>query len=1142
MPKNSDDFYAKPGDVTAFIERWRASGAGERSNAQSFLNELCDLIGVPHPDPACEDDAANEYIFEKSISMPTPEGKATTGYIDLYKRGSFILENKQGSDPDEDAKPLSERMRRRRLRRKTGTAKRDTPAWFEAMKAARNQAAAYARALPPAERPPFILVIDVGYFIEVFSDFTGGGEYVAYPDQNNYRIRIEGLTDHAAIDRLRAVWLDPASLDESKKRARVSRDIADKLARLARTFEAQGRDPGTVADFLMRLIFTMFAEDVGLLPNECFTELLIRLRRTPEHFAFQMQDLWDKMQHGGFSSALNVKVRHFNGGLFENVEALPLSQDQLELLIEASEADWRDVEPAIFGTLLERALDPRERHKLGAHFTPRAYVERLVMPTVIEPLRAEWQVAADTARYLHEEGEEKKALHTLRAFHDHLCGVRVLDPACGSGNFLYVTLEHMKRLEGEVLEMLDSYGGGEQQLRTVDPHQFLGLEINPRARAIADLVLWIGYFQWHFRSRGNPRFQEPIISKFENIVERDAVLAYDERVPRLDADGAPVTRWDGQTMKLHPVTGEPVPDESAHEPLYDYANPRPAAWPAADYVVGNPPFVGIVRMRESLGDGYTESIRKAYPGLPASVDYVMYWWHKAALLLRESKIKRFGFITTNSVTQTLSRRVIQMHMDAKPPLSIAFAIPDHPWVESSDGADVRIAMTCATLGNNSGELHFTEKNSKNADIISSKYNVDIYSNLNTIDTNDLSNIISNDKLASMGVKLHGSGFILEDDDIKILIKNELNIKYIKKYMNGRDLIQSNRSLHVIDLFDANVKDIQKENPEIYQLIHERVKPERDVSRDQRNRENWWLYGRPRNEFRKALFDINRYIATTRTAKHRIFVFLESKIIPESKIVAIALDDAYYLGVLSSRIHVQWSLRTGAFLEDRPNYNHSDCFGKFPFPDATEEQKSKIREIGERLDAFRKERQAQHPDLTLTGMYNVLEKLRGGEALTKKEKEIHEQGLVTVLREIHDALDAAVAEAYGWPADLAEEEVLRRLVALNAERAGEERNGLVRWLRPEYQAPGEAPVQTQTELAGMPEEAAPTAGEKQEWPETLKERIAAVRGLLRTAGQPLSAREVARNFMRARVDKVEDILDFLAFDRSIRRTDDGRYAA
>ncbi len=541
---------------------------------------------------------------------------------------------------------LSQAAKVKLLRAKKGTAQRGTAAWDEAMLKARGQAEQYARALPASEgRPPFLVVVDVGHSIELYSEFTRtGGNYVPFPDPRSHRFLLGQLGDEQTRETLRLVWTDPLALDPARRSARVTREIAEKLGRLAQSLEASKHSAEVVATFLMRALFTMFAEDMELLPKDSFLNLLESLHGHAEQFVPMVEELWGRMKTGGFSTVLREKILRFNGGLFENATALPLNDDQFELLIEASRADWRDVEPAIFGTLLERALNPVERHRLGAHYTPRSYVERLVLPTVVEPLRAEWDAVKAAAVTLDRQGNQKEAAAEVQSFHRRLCEIRVLDPACGTGNFLYVTLEHLKRLEGEVFNALDRLGHEQAVLEmagfTVDPHQLLGLEVNPRAAAIAELVLWIGYLQWHFRTRGRVAPPEPIIKNFRNIECRDAVLAYDRAEPVFDANGQAVTRWDGRTLKKHPVTGESVPDEAARVPLLSYVNPRPAEWPAADFIVGNPPFIGNKRMRQALGDGYVETLRKAWHNVPETVDFVMYWWQHAADLLRKKSLLR----------------------------------------------------------------------------------------------------------------------------------------------------------------------------------------------------------------------------------------------------------------------------------------------------------------------------------------------------------------------------------------------------------------------------------------------------------------------------------------------------------------------
>ena len=518
-----------------------------------------------------------------------------------------------------------------------------TKGFDDALMRARAQAEGYARALPAAEgRPPFLLVVDVGHVIELYAEFTrSGATYTPFPDPRSHRILLTDLHDPAVRRRLRTLWLDPMALDPARASAKVTREVAVKLATVARALEADGHAPEPVAAFLTRCLFSMFAEDVELLPQAeagggAFVALLRRWRDDPATLRQMLRVLWTDMDRGGFSPALARQVLRFNGKLFkgwgQDDYVLPLARQHIDGLLDAATADWREVEPAIFGTLLERALDPAERHALGAHYTPRAYVERLVLPTVVEPLRADWAdtqaaalLLATEANALEGREREKKlaeARAEIKRFHHALCTVRVLDPACGSGNFLYVTLEHLKRLEGEVLNQLEALGQTQGQLgfegETVTLQQLRGIEINERAAALAELVLWIGYLQWHIRTFGNASVAEPVIHDYANIEHRDAVLAYDGQEPMRDAAGALVTRWDGRTFKVHPVTGEQVPDETALVPQWRYLNPRPAEWPQADFIVGNPPFIGNKRMRDALGDGYVEALRGAWPDVPES--------------------------------------------------------------------------------------------------------------------------------------------------------------------------------------------------------------------------------------------------------------------------------------------------------------------------------------------------------------------------------------------------------------------------------------------------------------------------------------------------------------------------------------------
>lgn len=1150
--------------IQDFITRWKESAAAERANYQLFLSELCDVLEVARPQPSQADDEQNAYVFERAVTFHNIDGSTSNGRIDLYKRGCFVLEAKQGSDQGQSTASLSsgaaEGQSTKGRKGRRGTATRGTRGWDVAMREAQGQAEQYVRALAPSEgNPPFVIVVDVGYSIEIYSDFSRAGKtYVPFPDARSHRILIDDLTRDETRERLRLVWTEPMALDPSRRSARVTRVVAERLAALARSLEDSGYEPERVANFLMRAIFTMFAEDVKLLPERGWTDLLESLGGSVEKFPQMVSGLWEVMNTGGFSQIMREDLLRFNGGLFESVEALPITEAQLKLLIEASKLDWREVEPAIFGTLLERALDPLERQMRGAHYTPRAYVERLVMPTVIEPLREEWQSVLAAAITLDDAGKRREAAEEVKAFHRRLCKVRVLDPACGSGNFLYVTLEHLKRLEGEVLDALHGFGDSQGILEdvglTVDPHQLLGIEKNPRATAITDLVLWIGYLQWHFRTRGEARPPEPVIKKFHNIECRDAVLAYDAEEVVTDEGGRPVTRWDGRTSKQHPVTGEDVPDETARVPVLRYVNARKAEWPEADYIVGNPPFIGSKRMRELLGDGYIDALQAVMPEVPQATDFVLRWWHLAAEKVRAGEIKRFGLITTNSINQPYNRRAIEPHLISNNPLSIVFAIPNHPWVDSVDGAAVRVAMTVGEKGIHQGHLlRVIEERLQATDgggdlVVSFKkevgqINVDLTVGVNVTTASVLR---SNLGLCSVGIKTIGEGFVLSIKEATALgMGASLEVDaHIHPYLNGRDLASKPRGMYVLDLYGLSEANVMKFFPAIYQHLLLRVKPERELNRNKVFRGKWWIIGHPRQVMRDFLAGLGRYVATIETSKHRFFCFLPREIMADSTIVTFGFEDAFFLGVLSSHIHVAWALATGSRLGvgNDPRYNKTRCFETFPFPDCTEQQKTRIRELGEQLDAHRKRQQALHPSLTITEMYNVLEKLRADEHLNDKDRAIHEQGLISILRQLHDDLDRAVFDAYGWPHTLTDEEILERLVRLNSERAAEERSGLVRWLRPEYQRPAEGTPATFGKDMEAAAALAPAAKKETKlvWPKSIPEQARAVRQALAASMGVVTPEQLAKKFARANAPRVRELLQTLVSLGQAREVEEGRF--
>ncbi|NQW49177.1 MAG: class I SAM-dependent DNA methyltransferase, partial [Planctomycetes bacterium] len=679
-------------------------------------------------------------------------------------------------------------------------------------------------------------------------------------------------------------------------------------------------------------------------------------------------------------------------------------------------------------------------------------------------------------------------------------------------------------------------------------------------------------------------FSEPILQAYGNIECRDALLEYDKKELVRDEHGKPVTRWDGVTTKKHPVTGEDVPDDTARVTVERYVNPRKAEWPKAEFVVGNPPFIGNKRMRAVLGDEYVDALRGCFPEYPESIDYVMYWWAIAGGKAGAGNIRRFGLITTNSLTQTFNSRVTQQVRSSGKGVSLSFAIADHPWTDSSDGAAVRIAMTVGRGGLWDGELiELIDDATASEDIAQASVNMlvrkcGVISSFLTIgfDQSMLAPLLANHKVACPGVQLSGQGFVLSEDELGS-ISSKTRSAMVRRYVTGRDLSQVPRSQYVIDTFGVSEAELRTNFSDAYQWLHDRVLPERLQNPREKYRRDWWLHSEPRASFRDALKELRCFIGTSRTARHRVFQFLSTDTVAETKVLVFAFDDAAVLGVLSSRPHVVFANRTGGWLGigNDSTYNHSECLVKFPFPVATEAQQQRIRELGESLDAHRKKQQAAHPGLTITGMYNVLVKLRSGEALTDKEKKIHDEGLVSVLKKIHDDLDVAVFDAYGWPVTLSDDEILERLVALNHERAAEEKRGLIRWLRPEFQAKGgSGAVQQEFDVVdasaddddddddeadaaaaekkprrgrGAAKKAAgraaqPAKAAKQAWPKDLAEQTRAVRSTLATAGGIMTTADVARRFKNAKAPRVEEILATLVALGHARRTDAGYASA
>ena len=716
-------------EIGAFIEKWRGvKGGQERANYGQFINDFCQALSLPLPQPAAAG-MLGDYQFEGPVQGGGAGGN--TGAIDLYKKGHFILEAKQSklSDAQKQQAELFD-------------AAEDAPVspsgarYDRLMRDALAQAKRYAVNLPSNHPwPPFLIVCDVGRAFELYFDYSGNGRgYGYFPDQHSYRFEITRFTDDDVQAIFRAIWTDPASIDPRAKSALVSRGIASRLAAVSKWLEETQRQKTTDAPdfarsmaieetalFLMRIVFCMFAEDVSLIPKGSFTAFLEKAKDNDAAFEPELRQLWQVMATEGgerYTFALGSDVRFFNGGLFASAQTYRLSNADIGELYEAAKADWTKVEPAIFGTLLEQALTASERSKLGAHYTPRPYVERLVQATIMDVLDAEWE-AAQT----HED-----TLSAAIAFHTRLSTLRILDPACGTGNFLYVAMENLMRLEGDVIETIRQLGGTAEPL--VGPQQFLGLELNPRAAVIAELVLWIGWLRWRMKNDPDAA-PDPVLKQYGNInfgghAGYDAVLC-------------------------HKPTGEADTD-----------TPMMPDWPEADFIIGNPPFIGGKDIRRQLGGDYAEALWKANARVPKSADFVMQWWDRAAhsLIAENTPLIRFGFVTTNSITQTFSRRVIEGYLNDDA-LSLILAIPDHPWTKATkDAAAVRIAMTVAERGQHDGRLveivreHGLQSDEPRLDERTTEGRVNPDLSLGS-DVTTVVALKANEGLSSPGVKLHG---------------------------------------------------------------------------------------------------------------------------------------------------------------------------------------------------------------------------------------------------------------------------------------------------------------------------------------------------------------------------------------------------
>nr|WP_269060118.1 DNA methyltransferase [Citromicrobium bathyomarinum] len=973
----------------------------ERSAAQEHFLDLCELLDIPKP--ASVDPKGEWFTFEKGASK-TGGGE---GWADVWRKGCFAWEYK-GKKKDLDR--------------------------------AFAQLQQYAIAL---ENPPLLIVCDMDRF-RIHTNWTNTVQEV-------HEVRLDDLRDGATRDLLRNCFLDPEQLKPAKTRQMLTEEAAEEFSELAQRLRKRGHEAHAVAHFVNRLVFCMFAEDVGLLPGHMFTAMLKASIGDADSFTENASQLFRAMakKNGrvGFTP-----IDWFNGGLFDDDSALPLERADIDNLIAAAALDWSEIDPSILGTLFERGLDPDKRSQLGAHYTDRDKIMQIVEPVIVRPLTADWEAIrneieanirkAEEARsrtparqseakkvYAAARRAEAKALKGAQELHgafiDRLRNFRVLDPACGSGNFLYLALLALKDIEHLVNLEAEQFGLGRFS-PTVGPECVLGIELNTYAAELARVSVWIGEIQW-MRRNGFEAAKNPILKPLGNIENRDAVLVTDKQ-------------------------GDPVLDEEGR--------PCRAEWPEANVVVGNPPFLGDRKIVPELGAKYAESLRHAYSGtVPGGADLVCYWFAKAWERIRDNRLERAGLVATNSIRGGANREVL------KPVVAggrVFEALSDEKW--TVDGAAVRVSIVCFD------KVH-GEPGLLNGCRVPQIYS-DLTGGIETVDLTKAIKLSSNSECAFQGVISYGP-FQISGDEARQLVQQpsnpdgSFNRDVVRPWTNGQDITRRSSDQWIIAFADDATETTASLYERPWTIAAERVKPFRAKRDNEALNKYWWRLWRARPELRGALCGLQRQIVTPRVSKHRLFVWRASAVVADSATVAIARDDDTTFGILHSRFHELWALRMGTALEDRPRYTPSTTFETFPFPEgltpdipaadyAADPRAHAIAAAAARLNELREN--WLNPPEWIERVPEVVEGypdriLPKDEAAAKELKKRTLTNLYnarpTWLDNAHRALDVAVADAYGWGnlfknkaspdalpewIDGAEDEILARLFRLNQERA------------------------------------------------------------------------------------------------------------
>jgi type II restriction/modification system DNA methylase subunit YeeA len=918
----------------AFVQKWRQAAIKERSGYQEHFIDLCRLIG--HPTPIEADPLGTFFAFEAGADKQ----RGGQGWADVWKRGHFAWEYK-GKNANLDR--------------------------------AYQQILQYRESL---ENPPLLVVSDMDQIV-IHTNFTNTVKLTV-------TITLDDLLTPAGLQRLRDVFERPDAFRAAETPQQVTEQAAAEFARLAALLRQTYADPQQIAHFLIRLLFCLFAEDIGLLPNNLFSRLIESTRRRPALFSTQLRQLFEAMAHGGFFAMEDIP--HINGRLFDDAAVLELDQDALDLLFNVSRLDWANIEPSIVGTLFERSLDPAKRAQLGAHYTSRDDILLIVEPVLMAPLRRRW---ADVAAHAGELAAQRDAApaaqrtrlqnelqQLLTGFAAEIAAVTVLDPACGSGNFLYMALKQLLDLEKSVITRAQSLAAG-GFFPSVSPEQLFGIEVNPYAHELAQLTVWIGYLQW-LRDNGYGTPQQPILRSLNTIQRGDAILT-------VAADG------------------------SVSEP----------DWPAAAVIVGNPPFLGDKKMRGELGNTYVETLRRLYDGrVPGGADLVTYWFEKARAMLEQGRAQRVGLLATQAIRGGANRRVLER---IKQSGDIFMAWSDRKWI--LDGAAVQTSI----VGFDGGNEKLRSLDGIPVDAISANLS-------DRLDAAQAQRLTENKGLAFLGVMKAGP-FDVDVNTARQMLAQPINPNgrpnsdVIKPRVNGQDITRRPSGGWLIDFGTDTSEDDASLYTLPFEYVRQHVLPIRAANRRTKMREQWWIHGESRPGLRNAIATLRRYIVTPTLSKHRLFIWLSHPTLPDHQTVTIARDDDYFFGVLHSRFHELWARALGTQLREAESgfrYTPSSTFETFPLPwtpgrePQDDARVTAIAAAAAQLNQLRGNwlnppgaSEAELKKRTLTNLYNQRP---------------------TWLANAHARLDAAVAAAYGWPADLSDEQVLARLLALNLERA------------------------------------------------------------------------------------------------------------